>query len=222
MFQTEMLSAEEKDLIKAAELIKQGEVVGFPTETVYGLAGNALDPEAVAKIFAAKGRPADNPLIVHLADFSEITEYAEDIPDSAYKLAEIFCPGPITMVVKKKDIIPDITSGGLDTVGIRVPVHKTAREFIRLCGVPIAAPSANLSGSPSPTSADHVFADMNGRIPAVIDGGNCPVGVESTVVSFEGNAVRILRPGFVSGEDIKNAGFEVLYAKGVTEKIDEG
>lgn len=222
MFHTEMLSAESNDLIKAAELIKQGEVVGFPTETVYGLAGNALDPEAVAKIFAAKGRPADNPLIVHLADFSGITEYAEDIPDSAYKLAEIFCPGPITMVVKKKDIIPDITSGGLDTVGIRVPVHKTAREFIRLCGVPIAAPSANLSGSPSPTSADHVFADMNGRIPAIIDGGYCPVGVESTVVSFEGNAVRILRPGFVSGEDIKKAGFEVLYAKGVTEKIDEG
>ena len=221
-FETKILSDSAEDIAAAAEIVKKGGVVGMPTETVYGLAANALDPDAVADIFKAKGRPQDNPLIVHIAEYEELDRLVCDVPDTARKLAEHFWPGPLTMVLKKRDIIPMVTSGGLDTVGIRFPVHKTAREFIRACGAPIAAPSANLSGSPSPTSAKHVYDDMHGRIPAIIDGGECPVGVESTVVCFEGDAVKILRPGFVSGEDMKAAGFRVLYARGITEEIAAG
>ena len=221
-FETTILSDSAEDIAAAAEIVKKGGVVGMPTETVYGLAANALDPDAVADIFKAKGRPQDNPLIVHIAEYEELDRLVCDVPDTARKLAEHFWPGPLTMVLKKRDIIPMVTSGGLDTVGIRFPVHKTAREFIRACGAPIAAPSANLSGSPSPTSAKHVYDDMHGRIPAIIDGGECPVGVESTVVCFEGDAVKILRPGFVSGEDMKAAGFRVLYARGITEEIAAG
>ncbi len=217
---TKLLSP--KELSEAANIIKSGGIVGFPTETVYGLGGNALDPQAVRSIFAAKGRPADNPLIVHLSDFSEAEMYACDIPETAYRLADTFCPGPFTIVLKKKNIIPEVTSGGLDTVGIRVPANNITRKFISLCGTPIAAPSANLSGSPSPTCARHVLDDMDGRIPAVIDGGDCPVGVESTVVCLEENTVKILRPGFVSREDIAAAGFEVTCAAGVTEKLPDG
>lgn len=221
-YNTLMLSVSDEDINAAAEFIKKGELIGFPTETVYGLGANALDPEAVADIYRAKGRPSDNPLIVHLSDFSEAENYVREIPDTAARLMAEFSPGPITAILPKKDIIPQITSGGLDTVGIRVPANETARKFIKACAVPIAAPSANLSGSPSPTSAKYVYEDMNGRIPAIIDGGECAVGVESTVVCFEGEKVKILRPGFVSGEDMINAGFEVLYARGITEKINDG
>ena len=222
IIETELLSDSEKDIIKAADIIKKGGVVGMPTETVYGLAADACDPEAVAKIFAAKGRPADNPLIVHIADIASLEKYAHDIPDAAYDLAEHFWPGPMTMILKKNPIIPDITSGGLDTAGIRYPAHKAARALIKASGTALAAPSANISGSPSPTSARHVMNDMNGRIDAVIDGGMCSVGVESTVLCFEGDSVKILRPGFVSGEDIMNLGYRVTYAKGITEEIAEG
>lgn len=221
-YNTVLLTRSEEDVKKAADIIKNGGVVGMPTETVYGLAANALDPKAVEKIFQAKGRPMDNPLIVHIADKADMEKLAEDIPDAAYKLAEKFWPGPLTMVLKKKSIVPDVTSGGLDTVGIRLPVHHTARELISECGVPVAAPSANLSGSPSPTAAEHVMNDMKGRIPAVVDGGMCPVGIESTVVCFEDGAVKILRPGFISGEDFTKAGFQVVYAKGITEELDAG
>lgn len=221
---TIMLSVNDADILRAAELLRSGEVVGIPTETVYGLAADALDENAVRKIFEAKGRPQDNPLIVHIADVSDIYRYAENIPENALKLAEEFWPGPLTMVLKKKDIIPYVTSGGLDTVGLRFPAHPAARKIIRACGKPLAAPSANLSGSPSPTTAKHVMADMMGRIPAVVDGGSCHVGVESTVVSFdEKGRVCLLRPGFISLEDLSDVVGEnnVFCAHGVTEKVGE-
>lgn len=220
-YDTRIVSESDADIKYAAELIKSGELVGMPTETVYGLAANALDPEAVAKIFKAKGRPQDNPLIVHLADISDLEKYVHDIPDEAYRLAELFCPGPLTMVLPKNDCIPDITSAGLDTVGIRIPANKTARAFIAACGTPIAAPSANLSGSPSPTSAQHVYDDMKGRIPAIIDGGSCSVGVESTVVSFENGKIRLLRPGFISPDELSQAG-DVILSKGITDALSDG
>ena len=156
MFDTRILSADDVSIDEAAKLLKSGEVVGMPTETVYGLGANALDENAVRKIFAAKGRPADNPLIVHISHFDMIKPLVSQIPDLAYKCAEQFWAGPLTMIMPKSDIIPDVTSGGLDTVGIRMPSHKTARAIIDKCGFPIAAPSANLSGSPSPTTAGHV------------------------------------------------------------------
>lgn len=225
VYDTKILTSSDDDIKSAAKLLKNGSVVAIPTETVYGLAADALNPDAVAEIFKAKGRPQDNPLIVHIAEFSDIYKYVETVPENALKLAEAFWPGPMTMVLPKKDIIPLVTSGGLDTVGIRFPMHKTARDIIKASGCPLAAPSANLSGSPSPTSAAHVMKDMNGRIPAIVDGGECMVGVESTVISFDGDGkVRLLRPGFVSLEDIKAVvGDEnAVCAKGVTEKISDG
>ena len=189
------------DIRHAATLIRDGEVVGIPTETVYGLGADASNEEAVAKVFAAKGRPADNPLIVHLADFSDAVKYTSSIPALAYRLAERFCPGPLTMVMPKNERIPMVTSGGLDTVGIRVPSHPVMHSIIEQSGCAIAAPSANRSGYPSPTSAEHVIRDMDGRIAAVVDGGQSEFGVESTVISFDGeDAVRILRPGAVTRE----------------------
>lgn len=221
-YKTKILSSKKDDLIYAAELLSAGEVVGIPTETVYGLAADATNNLSVAKIFTAKGRPADNPLIVHLSDISDIELYVKEIPPLAYILAREFCPGPLTMVMKKRDIIPSITSGGLDTVGIRIPYHKIARELIKLSGKPLAAPSANLSGSPSPTQAMHVFHDMNGRVPAIIDGGSCPVGVESTVISFENDGIRLLRPGFITVEDFENMGITVYRDKGIIEETPFG
>lgn len=221
MFDTMLLDSSENSIKKAAELIRAGEVVGMPTETVYGLAANAFNENAVRKIFAAKGRPADNPLIVHVSSFEEISPLVTEIPVLARKCAELFWPGPLTMIMPKSDMIPMVTSGGLDTVGIRMPSNTTARTFIKECGCPIAAPSANLSGSPSPTTASHVLNDMNGRIPAIIDGGACGVGVESTVISFEGDGIRLLRPGFVSAEDLREVTENVLIDKGVLEMLDE-
>ncbi|MDE5993417.1 MAG: threonylcarbamoyl-AMP synthase [Oscillospiraceae bacterium] len=220
-YSTKLLGTSEEELRYAAGLLARGEIVGMPTETVYGLAADAENPRAVERIFAAKGRPQDNPLIVHIAEIAQLEEYAHSIPDIAYRLAEKFWPGPLTMVLPKKDKIPDITSAGLNTVGIRMPCHKAARSLIRYSGKALAAPSANLSGSPSPTEAAHVMADMSGRIPAVVDGGSCPVGVESTVISFEGNAVRILRPGFVSSEELSELA-EVIHDKHITEAAAEG
>ena len=218
---TEMLDCSEESLIKASGLIKRGEVVGIPTETVYGLAANAFDASAVEKIFKAKGRPSDNPLIVHVSDFDMIKEAVSEVPELAYKLAERFWPGPLTMIMPKSDKVPYVTSGGLDTVGIRFPSHPAAHRLIELCGVPLAAPSANLSGSPSPTTAKRVLDDMNGRIPAIIDGGESLVGVESTVISFENGGVRILRPGGVTREML----LEVCPAevdRGVLSEVESG
>ncbi len=216
---TEMLDCSEESLIKASRLIKRGEVVGIPTETVYGLAANAFDADAVGRIFEAKGRPSDNPLIVHVSDFEMIKESVSEVPELAYNLAERFWPGPLTMIMPKSERVPYVTSGGLDTVGIRFPSHPAAHRLIELCGVPLAAPSANLSGSPSPTTAKRVFEDMNGRISAIIDGGESLVGVESTVISFENGGVRILRPGGITREML----LEVCAAevdRGVLSEVD--
>ena len=220
-FETKLLSSSDADIKEAAEIILKGGIVGMPTETVYGLAADAENADAVAEIFRAKGRPQDNPLIVHIGDIADFEKYARNVPEMAYKLAERFCPGPLTMVLPKRDRIPDVTSAGLDTVGIRMPSHKAALALIRTSGKAVAAPSANLSGSPSPTTADHVMNDMRGRIPAIIDGGSCPVGVESTVISFEGNAVRILRPGFISAEELSEFA-EVIIDRHITEAAECG
>ena len=220
-FETKLLDNSKKSIEIAADFLKSGEVVGMPTETVYGLAANSFDENAVHKIFKAKGRPSDNPLIVHISSIDMLDELVSEIPELAKKCFEKFTPGPLTMIMPKSYKIPAVTSGGLDTVGIRMPSHKTARDIIDACGFPLAAPSANLSGSPSPTTAKHVFDDMNGRIPCIIDGGFSAVGVESTVISFEDNAIRLLRPGFISVEDLKEITDNVLIDDGVLHMLDK-
>lgn len=216
---TKILKPTKENINCCAELIKSGEVVGMPTETVYGLAANAFDETAVKKIFNAKKRPADNPLIVHIADIEMLKGLVKDVPDIAIDVCKRFWPGPLTVVLPKSDKIPFVTSGGLDTVGIRLPSNEVARELIRASGLPLAAPSANLSGSPSPTTASHVYDDLNGRIPAILDGGKCSVGVESTVISFEGDIIRLLRPGRISVDDLKTVTTNVIIDKGVLEVI---
>ena len=220
MIETRILQPDENGIETAVKLLLAGNVVGIPTETVYGLGANALNEDAVRGIFTAKGRPSDNPLIVHISCIEMLTQLVSSIPESALKCASEFWPGPLTMIMPKSEVIPNVTSGGLETVGIRMPSHKVAKKIIDKCGFPIAAPSANLSGSPSPTTAAHVFNDMNGRIPAIVDGGFSAVGVESTVISFEGDAIRILRPGFISVEDLKAVTPNVIIDKGVIEQID--
>ena len=187
----------------AAELIRAGEVVGMPTETVYGLAANALNGEAVKKIFLAKGRPQDNPLIVHIADFEQIYDLCPAVPPQAKLLADAFWPGPLTMIFPKKDIVPYGTTGGLDTVAVRMPVDPVANCLIHLAGVPIAAPSANSSGRPSPTKAEHVIEDMDGKIEMIIDGGAVGIGVESTIVDVSGEIPTLLRPGAITIEMLR-------------------
>lgn len=213
--ETRIFEATADDLSAAAELIKNGETVIFPTETVYGLGANALDEAAVAKIFEAKGRPSDNPLIVHVSDFSEIEAFVEEIPDGAKLLAEKFWPGPLTVIFRKKQIIPDCVSAGLSTVGIRIPENETARAFIKACGVPLAAPSANISGKPSPTTFEHVFEDLNGRVAGIIRGGDAQVGVESTVIDMTSEIPTVLRPGGVSVEQLREVLGEVLISSEV-------
>ena len=201
---TELLNAAESGAVeKAAEIIRNGDLVGMPTETVYGLAANALDSKAVAKIFAAKGRPQDNPLIVHISAFEQIRCLVKSVPEAAEKLAAAYWPGPMTMVLEKSDLIPEIVSAGLPTVGIRFPSHPVARALITAAGVPIAAPSANRSGLPSTTTAEHVMRDMDGRIDAVLDGGVCGVGVESTIITLASEPPRLLRPGGITLEQLR-------------------
>ncbi|MEG1845718.1 MAG: L-threonylcarbamoyladenylate synthase, partial [Oscillospiraceae bacterium] len=205
---TEVLKVTDDNLIeiakKAGELLRNGEVVGIPTETVYGLAANALSSDAAAKIFKAKGRPQDNPLIVHISEFNEIYDLVKDVPKNAKKLAENFWPGPLTMIMEKSSLIPIEVSGGLSTVAIRMPSHPVARAIIKASGVPLAAPSANISGSPSPTNAKYVFDDMNGKIPLIVDGGSSKVGVESTVITLVTNPPRVLRPGGITVSQLKS------------------
>jgi L-threonylcarbamoyladenylate synthase len=196
-------SNKKKVLSSAGLLIKAGELVAFPTETVYGLGANALDEKAVAKIFVAKSRPADNPLIVHISKPSEINLLVTEVPTNAKKLMKKFWPGPLTIVLKKSNIVPDIVTAGMPSVAIRMPSNKIALELIKSSGVPIAAPSANTSTKPSPTTAMHVFEDLNGRIPLIIDGGKCEVGLESTVVDLSGDKPIILRPGKITLEQIE-------------------
>ena len=188
----------------AAGILKNGGVVAFPTETVYGLGANALDPQAVEKIYRAKMRPADNPLIVHVTGMEQVKELVRFIPGEAAVLAGHFWPGPLTMIFNKKNLVPDITTGGLPTVAVRVPAHPLALKLIARAGIPLAAPSANLSGRPSPTTAEHVLEDMAGRIAAILDGGPCSVGVESTVLSLLSSPPVLLRPGGVTLEKLKD------------------
>ena len=187
---------------EAGRLIAEGELVAFPTETVYGLGGDALHPEAARKIYAAKGRPSDNPLIVHIADFSDMERVAREVPEAARKLAGAFWPGPLTMILPKSDAVPYETTGGLDTVAIRMPSHPAAQKLIEYSGGYIAAPSANTSGKPSPTVAKYVVEDMMGRIDAIIDGGEVGIGLESTIIDLTVSPPQILRPGYITREKL--------------------
>ena len=192
----------DEGLKKMGEIIRKGGLVAFPTETVYGLGADAYNDEAVKKIYIAKGRPSDNPLIVHIADVSEVTKVAREIPDNAKKLMDAYAPGPFTMVLKKQPTISDTVTAGLDTVGVRIPQDEIAHAFLKFAGVPIAAPSANLSGKPSPTKAEYVLDDMNGRIDAIIYGSESSVGVESTIIDLTDDIPIILRPGGITLEDL--------------------
>lgn len=217
---TKMLSAAKReDLAEAAQIIKNGGLVGLPTETVYGLGANGLNETAVANIFLAKGRPSDNPLIIHISEASELTKYCVDIPDSAWVLAETFWPGPLTMVLPVGALVPKRTTGGLNTVAVRCPKTEATREIIRLAGVPIAAPSANISGKPSTTTAQHVLHDMDGKIEAIVDGGPCQVGVESTIVDLTGDRPRLLRPGGITPEQLIAVLGDLVVDKAVTAQI---
>ena len=193
----------EDKIAAAAKILREGGLLGIPTETVYGLGANALDGAAVKRIFEAKGRPQDNPLIIHVTGAQWLPRYCEDVPPLAYVLARKFWPGPLTMILKRKSIIPDETTAGLDTVGVRCPSHPVTLSIIREAGVPIAAPSANLSGRPSCTTAQDVLEDMDGRISGVVDGGPCTVGVESTILDLPCDPPRLLRPGGLPLEDLE-------------------
>ena len=205
---------------KGGEIIKNGGLVAFPTETVYGLGANALDADAAGKIYAAKGRPSNNPLIIHLASVEDADKYCV-VNDMYKKLASAFMPGPITVVLPKRECIPDTVTGGLDTVAVRIPSNEHARALISASGVPIAAPSANISGRPSPTCAAHVIEDMDGRADMIIDGGDCDIGVESTIVKIDGDMMTLLRPGGVTVEMLSAIG-DVKLDKVITEKLSEG
>lgn len=208
-------------LDEAAALLREGKLVAIPTETVYGLAANALDPSAAKAIYAAKGRPSDNPLIVHVSRMEEIAPLVTNLPAALERLAERFWPGPMTVILPKSGRVPRETSGGLDTVAIRMPAHPVARELIRRAGVPLAAPSANLSGSPSPTCAQHCIDDLTGRVDAIIDGGTCEVGVESTVLTLCTDPPRVLRPGAVTLEMLREVLPDIEYDPGVFEHLPD-
>ncbi len=219
---TELLRPDDSGIERAAGLLRQGGLVAVPTETVYGLAANALDGQAVSKIFLAKGRPQDNPLIVHISSLEELFPLVAAVPAEAEKLAKAYWPGPLTMIFQKSSLIPQEVSAGLDTVAVRFPSHPVARRVISMAGVPLAAPSANLSGSPSPTCARHVMDDMDGRIDAVLDGGSCDVGVESTVISMAARPFRLLRPGGITLEQLEAVLGKVEVDPAVLHKLEEG
>ena len=215
---TKILTSKKEDIEIAAHIIRKGGLVAFPTETVYGLGANALDADAVGKVYEAKGRPSDNPMIVHISRASDIGQLTRMLSPDIVALIENFWPGPLTMVVKKKPNVPDRTTGGLDTVAVRMPDSKAALDLINMAGCPIAAPSANLSGSPSPTRAKDVIADLDGRVDAIIQGEDCRVGIESTVVDMTSKVPTILRPGIITAESLEAAlGKKVEYDKSLTE-----
>ena len=221
LIKIEDINAQEKDLLRAADILRRGGLVVFPTETVYGLGGNGLDADAARKIYAAKGRPSDNPLIIHIADPEDAARYA--IPNNTYRrLAKAFMPGPLTVILPKRDNIPATVTGGLDTVAVRCPSHPVARRLIELSEIPIAAPSANLSGKPSPTSAAHVAQDMDGRVDMILDGGDCEIGLESTIVKLDGDHVTLLRPGGITYDALCMVCEHVTVADAVTHQLAEG
>ena len=209
------------EIQQAADILRQGGLVVFPTETVYGLGGDATSDRAATAIYKAKGRPSDNPLIIHVADPTEAEPYAIT-SDAYYRLARQFMPGPLTVILPKKETIPLSVTGGLETVAVRCPDHAIARALIKAAGVPIAAPSANRSGRPSPTCAAHAFEDLNGRVDAIIDGGDCEVGLESTIVKLEGERGILLRPGAVTPEDLRRVLPDLVIADAVTAALAEG
>ena len=212
----------QQDIQTAADLLRAGGLVGIPTETVYGLGANGLDPAAVGRIFQAKGRPPDNPLILHIPGADWLERYCRDIPAAAYELARRFWPGPLTMVLRRRDNVPDQVTAGLDTVGMRCPAHPLCRAVIQAADVPVAAPSGNTSGRPSPTTAAHMLEDMDGRIDAILDGGPCSVGVESTIVDLTCTPPRLLRPGGITLEQLRAALGEVAVDPAVTRLMGAG
>ena len=222
MMKTKVLPVSPEAIEEAAQVIRDGGLVGMPTETVYGLGANALDPKAVLSIFEAKGRPADNPLIVHVSSMEEVAPLVREIPRAAKKLMEAFWPGPMTLILPKADCIPTAVSAGLDTVGVRLPASDAARALIAASGCPIAAPSGNRSGRPSPTTAQHMLEDMDGRIPLILDGGACEVGVESSVIDATGETPIILRPGGVTPEMVQEVLGRVSVDEHVMSPLAEG
>ena len=217
---TERLTA--ADVERAAAILARGGLLGIPTETVYGLGANGLDPEAVAHIFEAKGRPQDNPLILHVPSAEWLARYCADIPAAAYTLAERFWPGPLTMILRRKPVVPDAVTAGLDTVGMRCPAHPVCRAIIAAAGVPVAAPSGNTSGRPSPTNMADMLEDMDGKIDGIVDGGPCAVGVESTIIDLTAEPPRLLRPGGVTLEELRDALGEVAVDPAVTRLMGAG
>ena len=211
-----------RDTAEAAEILRRGGLLGIPTETVYGLGANGLNPDAVGRIFAAKGRPQDNPLILHIPSADWLERYCVDIPDTAYALAERFWPGPLTMVLRRKRVVPDVVTAGLDTVGMRCPAHPVCRAILAAADVPVAAPSGNTSGRPSPTNMADMLEDMDGKIDGIVDGGPCAVGVESTIVDLTVMPPRVLRPGGVTLEQLRDALGEVVVDPAVTRLMGAG
>ena len=220
--ETKLLKDTEQDIRTAAAILRAGGLVGIPTETVYGLGANGLSSAAVGKIFAAKGRPQDNPLILHVPDASWLARYCREVPDSAYTLAERFWPGPLTMILPRKDVVPDAVTAGLDTVGVRCPNHPVTLAIIRAADVPVAAPSGNTSGRPSPTRAEHMVEDMAGKIDAIVDGGPCGVGVESTIIDLTCTPPRLLRPGGLQLEALEEVLGEVAVDAALLRPLGEG
>ncbi|MCM1544331.1 MAG: L-threonylcarbamoyladenylate synthase [Ruminococcus sp.] len=218
----DIASPDDPRLNSVGKILASGGLAAIPTETVYGLAANALDGEAVGKIYEAKGRPSDNPLIVHISSIEQWAPLVDEIPEDARRLAVAFWPGPLTIILKKSRLIPDKVSGGLDTVAVRMPSHPIARAIIEKAGVPLAAPSANTSGKPSPTTAKHVKDDLYGKIDAIVDGGDCSVGVESTVISLAANPPRLLRPGGVTPEMLESVIGEIAIDDAVYNKLADG
>ena len=212
----------ENEINAAADIIRRGGLLGIPTETVYGLGADALNEDAVLHIFEAKGRPQDNPLIIHVPEASWLTRYCRQVPDTAYRLAEKFWPGPLTMILPRKEVVPLRTTGGLETVGVRCPDHPLTRAIIAAANVPIAAPSGNTSGRPSPTTAADMLEDMDGKIDGIMDGGSCAVGVESTIIDLTVTPPRLLRPGGLPLEALQEVLGEVAMDKAVTEKLKDG